>query len=36
MSHIGQEGRYDSILISKDDFMNNHPLMKENNLKNEK
>lgn len=36
MSHIAQEGRYDSILISKDDFMNNHPLMKENNLKNEK
>jgi len=36
MSHIGQEGRYDSILISKDEFMNNHPLMKENNLKNEK
>ena len=36
MSHIGQEGRYDSILISKDEFINNHPLMKENNIKNEK
>lgn len=36
MSHFDQEGRYDSILISKDEFINNHPLMTENNLNNNK
>lgn len=31
LSHIEQKGRYDSILISKDDFLLNNPLMKDNN-----